>query len=34
MQLLQHKLVLGGPAELRLQEAEPIYWVHFPKLVG
>ncbi|CAE7576189.1 unnamed protein product [Symbiodinium sp. CCMP2456] len=31
VQLLQHKLVLGGPAELRLQEAEPIYWVHFPK---
>ncbi|CAE7158698.1 unnamed protein product [Symbiodinium pilosum] len=30
MQLLQHKMVLSGP-ELRLEKAEPLDWLHFPK---
>ncbi|CAE7921058.1 unnamed protein product [Symbiodinium necroappetens] len=31
MQLLQHKMVLSGPRELRLEKAEPLDWLHFPK---
>ncbi|CAE7201878.1 unnamed protein product [Symbiodinium natans] len=29
--LLQHGLVLRGPQEQRLQDAQPISWLHFPK---
>ena len=35
MQLLQQKMVLRGPAEIfLLEKAEPLDWLHFPKLRG